>query len=245
MFGFESLSAAAFADDAVDSTVDITAVTGTGSVGTAGVSHTQAVTGNTGTGSVGTVIYARALTAVTATGSVGTVGVSHSQEVTGVTGTGSVGTVVATLVEQEDSVTATGSVGTVGISVSVGLTAVSGTGSVGTVAVAHGPALTAVTATGSVGSVAMGSRTVALTGVTATGTAGTVRTWEDVNTTETANWVDVFNSTAYEDSGAFSGGAIAATTIAGNIITLFRLDLPVTWTDVTATGTTTWYPIAA
>jgi hypothetical protein len=26
---------------------------------------------------------------------------------------------------------------------------------------------------------------------------------------------------------------------------LSRPDLPVTWTDVTATGTTTWYPIAA
>jgi len=129
--------------------------------------------------------------------------------------------------------------------VSVGLTAVSGTGSVGTVAIAHGPALTAVTATGSVGSVAMGSRTVAITGVTATGTAGTVRTWENVNTTETADWTDVLNIVYYEDSGAFSGGAIAATTISGNIITLSRPDLPVTWTDVNAAGATTWYPIAA
>ena len=127
---------------------------------------------------------------------------------------------------------------------SVGLTAVSGTGSVGTVAVAHGPALTAVTATGSVGSVAH-SRVVALTGVTATGTAGTVRTWENVSTTETANWTDVLNTVTYEDCGAFSGGAIAATTISGNIITLSRPDLPVTWTAVTATGATTWYPIAA
>jgi len=204
MFGYESLSAAAFADDAVDSTVGITAVTGTGSVGTVGVSHTQAVTGNTGTGSVGTVIYAQAITGVTATGSVGTVGVS----------------------------------------VAPALTAVTSTGSVGTVAVAHGPALTAVTATGSVGTVGI-SVAPALTSVTATGSVGTIRTWEDVSTTETANWTDVLNVVYYEDSGAFSGGAMAATTIAGNIITLSRPDLPVTWTDVASTGTTTWYAIAA
>ena len=112
------------------------------------------------------------------------------------------------------------------------------------VAVAHGPALTAVTATGSVGSVAH-SRTLALTGNTATGTAGTVRTWANIDTAETANWTDVLNTVTYEDCGAFSGGAIAATTISGNIITLSRPDLPVTWSNVDATETTTWYPIAA
>jgi len=113
MFGYESLSAAAFADDAVDSTVGITAVTGTGSVGTVGVSHTQAVTGNTGTGSVGSVsfVYTQPVTAVTTTGSVGTVSMgTRTVALTSVTGTGSVGTVVASDVEQEDSVTGTGSV---------------------------------------------------------------------------------------------------------------------------------------
>jgi hypothetical protein len=143
----------------------------------------------------------------------------------------------------------------------------------------------------------VGDRSIAITGNTATGTAGTVKTWENVVTDETANWVDVFNGDVYEDSGtfsggavaattiagniitlsrpnlsvvwgvvnaaetstwtnvlntvtyedcgAFSGGAIAATTISGNIITLSRPDLPVTWTAVSATGATTWYPIAA
>jgi hypothetical protein len=208
MFGLDSLSSAAFADDAVDSTVGITAVIGTGAVGSVSMGErTVAITGVTGTGSVGTV------------------GASNTQAITGVT--------------------ATGSVGTVGVSVAPALTAVTSTGSVGTVAVAHGPALTAVTATGSVGSVTMGTRTVALTSVTATGSVGTVRTWEDVNTAETADWVDVLSVVYYEDSGAFSGGAMAATTIAGNIVTLSSPSLTVTWTDVASTGTTTWYAIAA
>jgi len=55
----------------------------------------------------------------------------------------------------------------------------------------------------------------ALTGVTATGTAGTLRTWENVNTDETANWTPVPTS---ETAG---------------------------WTDVVTTEENTWYPIAA
>lgn len=41
MFGLDSLSSAAFADDAVDSTVGITAVIGTGSVGSVSMGKEQ------------------------------------------------------------------------------------------------------------------------------------------------------------------------------------------------------------
>ena len=208
MFGLDSLSSAAFADDAVDSTVALTGVTATGSVGSVSMGARTV-----------------ALTGVTGTGSVGTVGASNTQAITGVT--------------------ATGSVGTVGVLVAPALTAVTSTGSVGTVTVAERSlAITGVTATGSVGTVGV-SVAPALTSVTATGSVGTVRTWEDVSTAETANWVDVLSVVYYEDSGAFSGGAMAATTIAGNIITLSSPSLAVTWTDVASTGTTTWYAIAA
>ena len=371
MFGYESLSAAAFADDAVDSTVGITAVTGTGSVGTAGVSTQVGVTGVTATSSVGSVsfVYTQPISAVTATGSVGTIGVSHTQEVTSVTGTGSVGTVVASDVEADTGTTATGSVGNTGVLlsislgassiavedsgafggapfastvisgnvttatyqaglnayvsagnatalievavssvlatgsvgaittsqglngvtatgsagnvvnlISVGLTGTSATGSVGSVTTSNvfaitgntatssvgsvvssvAPAITSVTASGSVGTViggqivsgvtstgaagtvGVGDRSIAITGNTATGTAGTVKTWENVVTDETANWVDVFNGDVYEDSGTFSGGAVAATTIAGNIITLSRPNLSVVWGVVNAAETSTW-----
>ena len=299
MFGLNSLSSAAFADDAVDSTVGITAVTGTGSVGSVSMgARTVALTGVTGTGSVGTVVYSQAVTGVTATGSVGNTGVvleislsapvisvedsgtfggapfastvisgnvttTSSQAnltantavgdtlallevaVLGVDASSSVGSVVGSVSLDTTGNTATSSVGNVVNLVSVKLTGTSATSSVGSATASNVFAITAVTATGSVGSVSMGARTVALTSVTATGTVGTVRTWEDVNTAETANWVDVLSIVYYEDSGAFSGGAMAATTIAGNIITLSRPDLPVTWTDVASTGTTTWYAIAA
>ena len=187
-----------------------------------------------------------AATGVTGTGSVGTVAMgSRTVALTAVTGTGSVGTVVASDAEQEDSVTGTGSVGTVGISHAQGITGNTASGIVGTVIVAERTAaITAVTATGSVGTLGV-LKQFALTGVTATGTAGSVKTWADIDTAETANWVNAQATSIFEDCGAFSGGAISATTLAGNIITLSDPNISSNWVDVDTTETTTWYPIAA
>jgi hypothetical protein len=57
MFGFEPLASAAIADDAIDSTVALTGVTATGSVGNVTVDNSIviALTGTTATGTVGNV----------------------------------------------------------------------------------------------------------------------------------------------------------------------------------------------
>ena len=118
-----------------DVTIQLTGVTGTGSVGVLGVDVAPVVAGVSGTGSTGTVGagVAPSLAAVSGTGSVGSLGVGVSISLTGVTGTGSVGTISPGISFGLAGVSGTGSVGVLVPSITVTLGGVTGVGSVGTI----------------------------------------------------------------------------------------------------------------
>lgn len=115
--------------------VALTGVSGTSSVGSVSPAFDKALTGVSGTGSVGSVSPALsiALTGVSGTGSVGSVSPAFSIPLTGVAGTGTVGTVTPNtgVFVALTGVTGTGSVGSVAPEFSIGLTGVGATGSVG------------------------------------------------------------------------------------------------------------------
>jgi hypothetical protein len=123
MFGTSAFSATPFAallgEATPNVTVNLSAVTATGSVGTVTSSQTvsQALSGVTGTGSVGEVAVTIGtglflnLINVDAAGSVGSVTPEHSLSLSGVTATGSVGDVIFGYSISE--VTGTGSVGNI------------------------------------------------------------------------------------------------------------------------------------
>src|ERR1035437_7430624 len=165
----------------------------TGSATTAGISltgigpaqSTVALTQVAATGSVGTITAicqvngSAALTGVSATSSVGTVTPKIETALTGNAATGSVGSVVAynAISIAITSVSATGSVGNINASnaISIALTGISGTGSIGSVIASNSLsiALTGVSGTGSVGNVQFG-KGFNLTGVSGTGFVGNV-----------------------------------------------------------------------
>lgn len=140
--------------------VALAGVSGTGSVGSLGVTHKNPLTGIAGTGSLGTLspIQRKALTGISATGSVGTLGVLHKNALTGISGTGSLGTL--TPVNGK----------------AVAITGVSGTGSLGILGVVHRNALTGILAIGQLGTltpvISGGAVSVALTGIQARGFLG-------------------------------------------------------------------------
>jgi hypothetical protein len=187
---------------AVNVSVDLTGVAGTGAVGTAtanGKANTT-LTGVAGTGAVGTAAgngkASTSLTGVAGTGAVGTATANGkaSTSLTGVSGTGQVGSVTVTAVS----------------GVTVNLTGVSGTGAVGT-ATATGASVytvTGVAGTGQVGSAtANGKATAAATGVSGTGQVGTATVTAIQNTSTTLTGVSGTGQVG--DVSVTAGGSVS------------------------------------
>ena len=162
----------------------LTGVAGVGAVGTVMATSNDiaaALSGVAGTGTVGTVVPATTLvtTGVTGTGTVGTVVPATTLAITGVAGAGAVGTVVATAGQTVDltGVSAAVAVGTTTVSITFGITGVAGVGAVGAVTSSQGASkdLTGVSGTGAVGTVGSSQEVAAaLTGVAGIGAVGTV-----------------------------------------------------------------------
>lgn len=149
-----------------------------GSVGTVGVTHTQAQTGNAATAAVGTLAPSTTVgvTGNTGTGGVGSVALPGTASISGNQATGSAGTVSPATVVAITGNAGTGAVGTLVSTKAKALSGNAATGSVGTVGDSRTVALTGNAATGSPGTVVVfnGNITIALTGNQATGQAGTV-----------------------------------------------------------------------
>lgn len=220
----------------------LTGTSGTGQVGTVGVtkSGSAVLTGTSGTGQAGNVTpsisVTRALTSVDGTGAVGSTGVSVSatRALSGAEATGAVGTVTtgADVTTSLTSVSATGQVGTVGVakSGSAALTGLQATGQAGSVAASLTVTrdLTGLASTGEIGSVGLiVSATRSLTGVESTGAVGTVDTGNNAAVALVGiGGVGQVGSVAFTQygsatlSGAEGTGAVGSVSVAGASLTL-------------------------
>jgi Concanavalin A-like lectin/glucanases superfamily len=158
-----------------DTTLALTGVSSTATVGTVGPARSVALTGNASTSAIGSVglSMSLALTGAAASGAAGTVGPGSSVGVTGVSGTGSVGSVGPGRSVPLTGAVATAAVGTISVNgnLTIALTGVAATAAVGAIAAARAVALAGVTAAGSVGTLGV-NLARALTGVRATGAVG-------------------------------------------------------------------------
>ena len=102
-----------FIDAPPDLYVPLTGATGTGAVGTLGVTLDTALTGATGTGAAGALgkTLDKALTGTVGTGAAGTLGKTLDMALTGTVGTGAVGSLGSTLTLALLGVTGTGALG--------------------------------------------------------------------------------------------------------------------------------------